>query len=161
MCKISANWFIGSYVNLHLKIAFKISQPKNRQNLKFWNFKWNFLENTTNDFPIFFSISWPYCCEQNMSKCRKFDNRILGEEGSKKHLPPPPFCTMVLTFNICRPTEFWTPTHSFVQMLACDEMTMWRLDRVTIWLCEKNAPVTSWLVTSWPCDDMTVWQVDW
>ena len=42
MCKISANWFVGSYLNLQLKIASKISQPKNRQNLKFCNFQVKF-----------------------------------------------------------------------------------------------------------------------
>ena len=37
-------------------------------------------------FYYFFSICWPYCCEQNMKK--KFENltRILREEGSKKNI---------------------------------------------------------------------------
>jgi len=44
------------------------------------------------------------------------------------------------------------PTRCFVQLgrlLACDELTVWRLDCVTSWLCEKNVPVTSWPVMSW------------
>jgi len=144
MWKISANWFVGSYLNLQLKIALQIS----RQRIgKIWNFaifRWNFLENATNDFPIFFSICWPYRCEQNMKEIRKFDKNFEGG-GVKETFTPaispygsgaPKFCTLVVTLNICMPTEFWAPT-------LCSMLTLlWRDD----------------CVTTWPCDEMTLWK---
>ena len=41
--------------------------------MKFCNFQVKFSRNATNDFPIFFSICWPHCCEQNRLM-KKFAN---------------------------------------------------------------------------------------
>jgi len=117
-----------SYLNLQLKIAFKISQPKNRQNLKFCNFQVIFSRKCYQRFSyIFLHLLAVYCCEQNTKKIENL-TRILREEGQRNIYPSLlsplgvwgmqiKLCTLVglVTFNICMPTEFWARTRSCAQ----------------------------------------------
>jgi len=168
MCEISANWFIGSYLNLQLKIALKISQPKNRQNLKFCIFQVKFYRNRYQWFSSIFLHLLAVLLWAKYEKMSKiWRQNFKGGEIKENHLPPCylPFCTMVVTVNICMPTEFWAPTRSFVQCWLvtrwpCDNLTMWRDDFLKKRACDELTcdELTEWRhdrVTRWPCDKLT------
>jgi len=74
---------------LQLKIAFKIFQPKNRQNLKNLQFS---SEIFSKMLPMIFLYFSPFVGHIFVNKMRKFrnsDENFEGGEVKEKHLPPP------------------------------------------------------------------------
>ena len=138
MSKISANWFVGSYLNLQLKIALEISQSKNRQNLKLCNFQVKFSRESYQRFSyIFFLHLLAVLLWAKYEKISNIWREFWGRMGQRNiyHLlfplrgfGAPKLCTLVVILNICMPTEFWAPTHNFV---PCRLVTRWPCDELT------------------------------
>jgi len=173
---------VGSELNLQLKIAKKKSPS---QNLKFCNFKWNFLETLPMTF-LYFSPFVGCIVVNKMWKNSRIWRENFEEGGSKKNIYPcylpvkpgsraPKLCVLVVTHNICMPTEFWALSPSFLGLImGCPEklpllqMKLYnhcllhppRLPFLHSLAWPTRSFLQCLLVTRWLCDDLTAWRVD-